>query len=98
MRRHRMRIHFGVAVSIWIMSSLALAQDDPWKPCPRCQTEAQQAASARTVRDQPFDSHDLSGIWGRNGITLSNDVPPMTAWGQAKFDAAKPGMGPRAVP
>src|SRR5579872_6607657 len=24
--------------------------------------------------------------------------PPMTAWGKAKFDANKPGYGPRAVP
>src|SRR6266540_2282628 len=94
MRRNRMRIHFaGVTVLIWMMSSLLMAQDSSWKPCPRCQSEAQAAASARTVKGQPFDAHDLSGIWGRNGVTLSNEVPPMTPWGQAKFDAAKPGMG-----
>jgi hypothetical protein len=45
-------------------------------------------------------SHDLSGVWRYSGrtLTLSNDVPTMTPWGQAKFNATKPGYGPRMVP
>lgn len=50
-------------------------------------------------------SRDLSGTWqfahvpGQGfGSTFSKNPPPMTAWGQAKFDAAKPGYGPRAAP
>jgi hypothetical protein len=84
-------------VAVCMMSSVVLAQSGSWLPCPRCQTDAQRAA-AENVTDQPFDALDLSGVWGRGGVRLSDDVPPMTAWGQAKFDAAKPGMGPRAVP
>ena len=48
----------------------------------------------------PHDSRDLSGVWARQGrvLTMSSETPPMTAWGQAKFDAARPVYGPRAVP
>ena len=28
---------------------------------------------------------------------MSSETPPMTAWGKARFDAAKPVYGPRAV-
>jgi len=54
-------------------------------------------------------SHDLSGVWMQYpsnagpGVPGMNAVdekfrPPLTPWGQAKFDAAKPVTGPRAVP
>ena len=83
---------------LFVVSSAALAQDDPWKPCPRCQTDTQRETATKNIGNRPFDAHDLSGIWGRNGIALSSEVPPMTAWGKAKYETAKPGMGPRAVP
>ncbi len=97
-----MRNHFASAliagVAVLMMSSVVLAQSGPWLPCPRCQNDAEKARAARDAKDKPFDAHDLSGIWGSNGLGLSNDVPAMTAAGKAKYDAAKPGMGPRAVP
>ncbi len=38
------------------------------------------------------------GTGGRWAIdTFSEKLPPLTAWGQAKFDAAKPQRGPRGV-
>jgi hypothetical protein len=54
-------------------------------------------------------SRDLSGVWmqypdgGVPGVPGMNAVdvrtrPPLTPWGQARFDAAKPLIGPRAVP
>src|SRR5689334_3272741 len=48
----------------------------------------------------PHDPRDLNGVWRRVGgvLTMSNETPPMTAWGKARFDAAKPVYGPRAVP
>ena len=48
----------------------------------------------------PHDPRDLSGVWARQRgvLTMSNEAPPMTAWAKAKFDAAKPVYGPRAVP
>jgi hypothetical protein len=53
-------------------------------------------------------SHDLSGVWMQYadgmepGFARMNGVddrvrPALTPWGQAKFDTAKPLMGPRAV-
>ncbi len=54
-------------------------------------------------------SHDLSGVWMQYpngpvpGVPGMNAVdtrfrPPFTPWGQAKFDASRPMVGPRAVP
>ena len=47
----------------------------------------------------PHDPHDLNGVWSRSGgvLTMSNETPPMTAWGLAKFNANHPVYGPRAV-
>jgi hypothetical protein len=54
-------------------------------------------------------SHDLSGVWmqyqdglvpglpGMNAID-SRIRPPLTPYGQARFDAARPLVGPRAIP
>lgn len=53
-------------------------------------------------------SHDLSGVWmqypqgdlpGTPGMNTVNQRfrPPLTAWGQAQLDAAKPLVGPKAV-
>lgn len=49
---------------------------------------------------QPFDPHDLSGVWILKTpyAGLNDHAPPMTAWGQAKFDANKPSFGRKAVP
>jgi hypothetical protein len=65
----------------------------------------QKPEAAREAPHRPgtraFDPHDLSGVWEHEGIggtIASEPVPPMTAWGKAKFDAAKPGFGPRRVP
>lgn len=54
----------------------------------------------------PFNPHDLSGVWDYYNripgqgiyVTPSKDMPPLTAWGKARFDANKPGYGPRAQP
>ena len=58
-----------------------------------------QAPSA--TANLPFDAHDFNGVWmGRGGAfnTLSSKAPAMTPWAQARYDAAKPGIGPRAQP
>jgi hypothetical protein len=50
---------------------------------------------------------DLSGVWSGVNLpgtgawainTFSADLPKLTAWGQERFDAAKPQRGPRGVP
>jgi hypothetical protein len=59
--------------------------------------------------NKPYDKHDISGIWSRNGSPggyggggtcrdcgdrgYSNDVPPLTPLGQKMFDANKPSYG-----
>jgi hypothetical protein len=54
-------------------------------------------------------SHDLSGVWmqypegdlpGTPGMNTVNERfrPPLTPWGQAQLDAARPLVGPKAIP
>ena len=42
---------------------------------------------------------DLSGVWQKSsrGMALIEGTPPLTAWGQERFDLAKPIHGPRTV-
>jgi len=66
-------------------------------------------ASAATAQVPTKGEHnaDLSGVWTNVNLpgtsewainTFSKDLPEMTAWGKARFDAAKPQRGPRGVP
>jgi hypothetical protein len=63
---------------------------------------AQQAA--RKTAPAPAPKQDLSGLWHYEGtgasepIAPDNLIPPMTPWAQAKFDAERPGYGPRRAP
>ena len=52
---------------------------------------------------EPFDAHDFNGIWWRTGGTREFNTekggePELTPEGKKRFDANKPGYGPRAVP
>ena len=66
------------------------------------QTAQPRSAEAKPAPSAP--SHDLNGMWEffngapNQGIyaTPSKAAPPMTPWAQAKWDAAKPGYGPKA--
>ena len=66
------------------------------------QTAPQQAASKSA--SSPAPKHDLSGVWqyqgsgGADSMTADKDMPPMTPWAKARFDAEKPGYGPRGAP
>ena len=55
-----------------------------WKACPRCQNLSDRAeANAKDKAEQhPFDPHDLSGIWGFNGLGRPGTPPPLTEWGK----------------
>jgi hypothetical protein len=49
----------------------------------------------------PSLSHDLSGMWMEYpgpGAIDEKARPPLTPWGQARFDTTYPQLGPRAVP
>jgi hypothetical protein len=79
----------------------AVAQQTGWLPCSRCLTSQQERDAAAKAKGVPFRPRDFSGVWGlgQNGFNLDqNAVPPMTPWGQARYNAAKPGLVPRGVP
>lgn len=77
-------------------------------------TDQQKAKShaAAQAASSPFAPVDLTGVWShtrrapdhKRKYTLDEvvgalgEIPPMTPWGQAKFNAAKPNRGPRGVP
>jgi hypothetical protein len=67
------------------------------------------AVSVATAQVPTAGEHgaDLSGVWTNVNLpgtsdwaiyTFSKDLPELTEWGQARFDAAKPQRGPRGVP
>ena len=67
-----------------------------------------KGASTGAASASPALSHDLSGVWMQypdkrvDGVPIVTGIdqsarPPLTPWGQARFDAAIPFMGPRAV-
>src|SRR5579872_421013 len=64
------------------------------------QTGKSSASPATSAPTQAL-SHDLSGVWMPYSIHMDGIDeklrPPLTPWGQAKFDAAAPLVGPRAV-
>ena len=60
------------------------------------------STSADTTKKGAAPGADLTGIWdGMRGnydfASFSKGDPPMTDWGKAQFDAAKPSQGPRGV-
>src|SRR5690242_6341320 len=79
----------------------------------RGQTAASGPARATSPKSAATGSTpDVSGVWRRSrrppdnkrkytifeiALSLTNQEPPMTAWGLEKFKAAKPNVGPHAV-
>jgi hypothetical protein len=69
-------------------------------------TTAQSAAQGTAAKEAaaPAPKRDMSGVWsyqgsgGAEGTAPEKDMPPMTPWAQAKFNAERPGYGSRAVP
>ena len=99
--RHQWTVLFGVFIAGLAFSPILFAQASTQAPEPK-------AASAAVTPATNGLSHDLSGVWMQYAdgtdpaFTRMNGVddrtrPPLTSWGQAMFDAAKPLMGPRAV-
>lgn len=85
-------------LTLALLSSLvaagnAHAQSEQRSPSP---------ASDKQEKTRPAPPRDLSGIWdgGRKGILPNADavIPSLTPWGQEKFNANKPGYGPKELP
>jgi hypothetical protein len=64
---------------------------------------AQQQTTSKAT-SAPAPKRDLSGLWhyqgngGSEPIAPDNLIPPMTAWARTRFDAERPGYGPRRAP
>ena len=71
-----------------------------------------QTAAPPKAKTQAAATPNLSGVWRRSrsapdktrkytiyelAFTIGNDVPPMTPWAEAKYEANRPNLGPRAV-
>jgi len=69
-----------------------------------------ERGAAQTAGESAFDPRDLSGFWSTNhagtrgyrGMTVDGDVPPRTAWGEARHSIAITGRdwsaGPGVLP
>src|ERR1700747_1056833 len=55
-----------------------------WKTCPRCQNDAHVEAARQKykVEGHAFDPHDLSGVWGNNGLKLDYKKAILTPYGK----------------
>src|ERR1039458_892622 len=94
MRNHPLGIAFAMVLSF---SSIASAQ-------------TKQPAKAASNVPRSHQARDLSGVWMLDRPRLSTvlarywvyelnlEEPPMTAWGEAQYKAAKSSFGTRSVP
>jgi hypothetical protein len=87
--RKQVIVFISVLITVLSFSIAAVAQTSVqyppgWKPCPRCQNNKDRVdANAKyKVDGHQFDPHDLSGVWGFNGIPAFKTSPPMTEWGK----------------
>jgi hypothetical protein len=73
-----------------------------------CAQNGKPSEAAKTQETAAPLSHDLSGVWmqypqgdlpGTPGMNTVNERfrPPLTPWGQARLDAARPLVGPKAI-
>jgi hypothetical protein len=85
---------FLALIAVLVVKPGALAQNDKSPDPDKSATAAQRGTGAAL-------SHDLSGVWMPYSIHMDGIDeklrPPLTPWGQARFDAATPLVGPRAV-
>lgn len=61
----------------------------------------EQSEPAKDSAVAPSLSHDLSRMWMEypgSGAIDEKSRPPLTPWGQARFDTTYPQLGPGAVP
>ncbi len=110
-RTDRFAIAIAVMIAVCGVPLAGFGQTSTQAPAKQTQT-GRVSAEKKTMPGKPpaagHLSHDLSGVWMQYddgtapGFSRMNGVddrtrPPLTPWGQERFDAAKPLMGPRAV-
>lgn len=96
--RSPLRKHLRRGVPVLLGMLAAIASPAKAQSAKVSDPTPQQAAGTPAA---PALSHDLSGVWMPYSIRMEGidekARPPLTPWGQAKFDAAAPLVGPRAV-
>jgi hypothetical protein len=90
--RNRLAVLILSLVAVLASSAAFLAQSNGQAPARPAAAKAQSAAV----------NNDISGVWDAMSgnydfASFSKGDPPMTPWGQAQFNAAKPSQGPRGV-
>jgi hypothetical protein len=89
--RNRLMYLMAALAAVLTFSSAARAQ------------AGQQQAKAKAPA-APAPKRDLSGVWqyqgsgGAESTAPEKDMPPMTPWAKARYDAERPGYGTRAAP
>ena len=95
--------------AMWLASTIAiLGAALVFAPSALAQKGTPSGAAKTQDTAAPL-SHDLSGVWmqypegdvpGTPGMNTVNERfrPPLTPWGQARLDAARPLVGPKAIP
>src|SRR5262245_49525441 len=69
-----------------------------WKRCPRCQNnqDRKDAWAKYGIDNHPFNSHDISGVWGYDGVPFGrNQAPLLTEWAKQQI-AGRGGITPAA--
>jgi len=72
-----------------------------WRPCPRCQNneDRRQDTIKYKVQSHQFDPHDLTGVWGYDGIGRAFNTPPdLTPSGKQQHDATFGENAPDGTP
>ncbi len=107
MMKNRTVVLIPVFVAALALSTAAFAQTQSipfpsgWKPCPRCQNneDRKQDGIKYKVEGHPFNAHDLTGVWGWDGITRAFTNPPeLTAWAKQQHEATYGEKGQDGTP
>ena len=90
--RNRLVGTIPAIVAVLAFSAALLGQSSSQAPGQPAAAKSQSAAA----------NNDISGVWNSirgnyDNSSFSKGDPPMTPWGQAKFNAAKPSQGSRGV-
>ena len=71
--RYRFMASFVALVTVLALTHILFAQN----------SQQMQARNAPATKAEPFDPHDISGIWKNPGgfdVALGPNRPPMTDW------------------
>src|SRR5262252_4903774 len=61
----------------------SVAPPEGWKRCPRCQNnqDRKDAWAKYDVDHHAFNAHDISGVWGYDGVPFGRgQAPLLTEW------------------